>query len=81
MPTINCSLNIIGYCATPIEKMIARIGLEAELGKIGFGLGMVVIVSNLRSWAARLESQSDFKKRASVPAGLDSEFDYELTTT
>ena len=59
---------------------MTRIGLEAELGKIGFGLGMGVIVFNVRSGAARLESQSEYKMRASVPAGLESELDYEFTT-
>jgi hypothetical protein len=46
MPTNNCLLNIIGYCATPIEKMMAVIDLGAELRKIGCGLGMIVIIFN-----------------------------------
>ena len=81
MPTNNCSRNIIGYFAAPIEEIIATVDLGAELRKIGLRLGMVVNVFNLRLWAAWLETRSDFQKRSNAPAGLDTDFDYELTTS
>ena len=57
------------------------IGLGAELRKIGFGLEMVAFIFNLRSWTAWLETGSYFQKQSNGPAVLDTELDYEHTTT